>query len=210
MDDQLTNNVDLSDAPKSGVTDIPQQSLTGGVLVGTPPGPTFAEAMAQGAAGPARKLVENDLPSAARRSPVPSDAEDDDEEQRDLTIDDVLASIDEEIRIPINARSGRDTRTIGFAIMQPIDPKTLRKWKTTYTGGISQKNARPKEANDFLIEQKFVRFERFTCPWQDDEGKRYLDPIDWMKRSRRGQVLADGIVGQYIAKEIPDLDDIKG
>lgn len=183
-----------------------------------PEGPTFAAATGMGAApassrttAQGRPIIENDLPTARRRGPAaePVDAVDD-EDDSDLEIDDILAPEDEEIRIPIHARSKSGKTKVAYICLRPNDPKTFRKFQTIFTGGIGGKQMRQMEANNFLFGEKYVRCEGFRPPWQNDEGKRYTDELDWFKRSRRGQIMVHASIGKYISEEIPDTDDIKG
>lgn len=131
----------------------------------------------------------------------------DDEEEDDgvLDIDDIMYPIGAILKIPINAMPGSKKTGRGFAKFEMMDPKTMRRFRNIYTGGIGSKRVQPLEANNFLIDEKFRGFENIRVRWQE----RYTSEAEWLKNDPRGQGLAESLIGEYFNATTPDTTDLR-
>lgn len=123
-----------------------------------------------------------------------------------LSIRDILPGAEEHIRVPIRARGSSDNEAIGYAVFRPLDPKTLRKYRTIYSGGASAKRTNPVAANAYLIGEKFVRFEGIDTEYQK---AGFDSETAWFADSEDGQLLGEFVLGKYIVEATPDTDEVK-
>ena len=123
-----------------------------------------------------------------------------------LTLDDIMPRRDEEIKIPVRPRGTSDKSTVGYVVLRMNDPKTMRKFRNIYSGGLGSRKTQPLEANNFLLDEKFIRVENLNLP---SIQNGYDSDLTWMKFDSEGQFFAEFVIGEYLTLTQPDTTDLR-
>ncbi len=107
-----------------------------------------------------------------------------------------------EIRIPVHSKTTNKTGHVAFG---PFGGDLLRAFRKINGGNGNPKKARPLAANNYLVDNCYLRTEGIRIPF---ERAGYKDEKSFFKQDKKGQLFMDIVLGRYLSEVLPDTDDL--